>query len=136
MDPLGFQLEGDTNPYFYASGLPTVFADPLGLRFRLPNPFRPITCALSVGRKLQSSFAPNTDDKFKHCSVSCRILGECGLVGAAAAGIGKELQDAVGPGDADIADFVADFEGILCGFDTNQGKFCSDCGFVLQQRSE
>jgi hypothetical protein len=54
----------------------------------------------------------NSYDKFKHCAVSCYLdlrcpRGQVGLVG-----ILKEVKDAFGPGNAELADIKADFYGL------------------------
>lgn len=54
----------------------------------------------------------NTYDKFKHCAVSCYLSLRCGKGQVGLIGILKEVRDAFGYGNAEIADIRADFYGI------------------------
>jgi hypothetical protein len=60
------------------------------------------------------TFPPEANDEFMHCVLSCKIAGGCGAATAAATGIGKELQDIVGPGHVEASDLDADLGGIAC----------------------
>ena len=54
----------------------------------------------------------NTYDKFKHCAVSCYLGLRCGKGQVGLIGVLKEIRDAFGYGNAEIADIKADFYGI------------------------
>ena len=51
-------------------------------------------------------------DKFKHCSVSCILTLKCPAVDVLEIGIIKELVDVIGPGNAELADLKADYQGV------------------------
>jgi len=55
------------------------------------------------------------NDKFKHCTLSCRITLDCGWFGAWLVGNLKEFADVFGPGEADLKDLAADMVGIKIG---------------------
>ena len=114
-----------TSTYGYALGNPLRYEDPLGLA---PTsgivPSAVAGCAYGVAQALQNSFAPGTSDKYKHCYISGMMVTVCGpafnangsAVGAAAfLGIAKEVKDMLGPGNAELADLLADYRGIICG---------------------
>lgn len=54
----------------------------------------------------------STNDKNRHCTVSCMLALRCNDVEVLVAGYLKEFQDVFGPGDADAQDIVADKYGI------------------------
>lgn len=54
----------------------------------------------------------STNDKNRHCTVSCMLALRCNDTEVLIAGYLKEFQDVFGPGDADAQDIVADKFGI------------------------
>jgi hypothetical protein len=58
---------------------------------------------------------PGKSDKYKHCSLSCVMTIYCGPIGSLEVGALKELYDALGFGNPDIADLRADLKGIKTG---------------------
>jgi len=53
-------------------------------------------------------------DKRLHCLAAARIARQCSVTEAYLAGIGKELSDLLGAGDAEWADWRADRMGVRC----------------------
>ena len=53
-------------------------------------------------------------DKQAHCLASGLIARYCSLAEAYLAGVGKEMRDLLGPGDAEWSDWLADRRGIDC----------------------
>jgi hypothetical protein len=51
-------------------------------------------------------------DKYKHCAVSCALTLRCPATDVLELGVLKELIDVVGPGNAEINDLKADYEGV------------------------
>jgi len=82
------------------------YSDPTGL-FVSPS------CAKNVLAKEVGGLG-GTNDKYKHCVISCKIRLSCGLLTAIGAGIWKEIEDLFGEGNAEIADLIADYRGIRC----------------------
>lgn len=126
-DPMQVGVGGEVNQYQYARGNPLLFIDPRGLWPFGSGAGFSIGCAYVMAQALTPSFPPGTNDKFKHCVVSCKIQITCGPIGAAAAGVGKEILDVFGPGDADFGDAIADLDGIVCGFKSRRDPQCSNC---------
>lgn len=54
----------------------------------------------------------NSYDKFKHCAVSCYLALRCPAVEVRAVGVIKEIRDAFGYGNPEMADIKADFFGV------------------------
>jgi hypothetical protein len=54
-----------------------------------------------------------TFDKYKHCAVSCALALRCPANDVLELGALKELIDVVGPGNAEIDDLKADYDGVL-----------------------
>ena len=120
-DPIG--LIGGLNPFTYAS-YPTGQVDPRGLMGTSPGKgqYPPgqgpgtipgYSCAVQVLKS--TTFKPGASDKYKHCVVACKIAVQCGSLTSMGAGVGKEIQDLFGPGNAEWGDLVADWRGLQCG---------------------
>lgn len=56
----------------------------------------------------------NLPDKHRHCLAGGLIARYCSLSEAYLAGLGKELRDLLGPGDAEWTDWQADRAGAHC----------------------
>jgi len=74
----------------------------------------------------------NHYDKFKHCAVSCYLSLRCPRREVLAVGVMKEFYDAMGYGNAEIADLIADLKGIRL-VKKNQAKHDSDCVQLCDQ---
>jgi hypothetical protein len=53
-----------------------------------------------------------SNDKNRHCAVSCILTFRCFSTDVLAIGIAKEIYDMFTPGDADFKDIQADYRGI------------------------
>lgn len=54
--------------------------------------------------------------------VACEITRRCSKFAAIVAGIGKEIMDIVGDGNAEWEDWLADLKGIQCAEDMERDK--------------
>jgi hypothetical protein len=71
----------------------------------------PLGCMrATVAAKVPAQFG----DKHRHCLAAGMIARYCSLSEARLASWGKEVEDAIGPGDADRRDLDADYVGIGC----------------------
>jgi hypothetical protein len=108
-------VEADARPYPYVINSPLSFTDPYGLEHvQEPGFTRPLTPG-NVGDLWGTLFATIppiacaqwtrdavrrlpavSNDRYQHCLASCRIRRDCGgLVVAEAAGVGREVAQAV-----------------------------------------
>jgi hypothetical protein len=72
-----------------------------------------IVCPIFYYKKVKKiAEASGSYDKFKHCAVSCLLTLRCPAIDVLHIGILKELGDAVGPGNAEIADLKANSDGV------------------------
>lgn len=135
IDPAANYHDG-MNLYQYTMSNPIVRTDPSGQYFTAPPgypypgyPGPPIDptkvppggpypigppCITTVFNKVKPTFGPKDSDKYQHCVMSCHIKRECGILDSIGVGIGKEIIDAIGPGDADWDDIIADKDGWVC----------------------
>lgn len=63
---------------------------------------------------LQNKLPPNLPDDKAHCMASGLIARYCSIPESYLAGVGKEVRDLIGPGDAEWRDLTADRAGIKC----------------------
>lgn len=72
-------------------------------------------CALIMGETLKPAVEriPGAWDKFKHCTLSCQIGLFCPPTDTFLLGLGKEIWDIFGPGNAEWADLNADAIGTM-----------------------
>ncbi len=56
--------------------------------------------------------AEGSYDKFKHCAVSCLLALRCPATEVLELGVIKEIADIFTPGDADLDDLQADYDGV------------------------
>ena len=66
-------------------------------------------------------------DSRAHCVASGLIARYCSRSEAYLAGIGKELRDLLGPGDAEWRDWLADRTGISCSRDAADDAEIANC---------
>ena len=138
-DPIRFKGDGanlygyaisDTVNYYDITGGRRSGRDWNGNEFDNPEKNNPLSCAYKLGKQLSAILNrhPGMDDKYKHCVVTCYIYLMCGPASAAAAGIGKELQDLIDfdpDSHPDLNDLPANYEGIKCGDCNNLS--CENC---------
>lgn len=67
------------------------------------------------------------NDKRLHCLASAQIAQQCSVIEAYMAGMGKELSDLFGHGDAEWADWRADRAGVSCGRHNNSADIQACC---------
>lgn len=80
-----------------------------------PPPGLPI-CAYWFAKKYQNEVKrEGSNDKFRHCAISCVLTRSCGPQEAMDLGILKEIADLFGPGNAELEDLTADMVGITIG---------------------
>lgn len=75
---------------------------------------RPETPSLECMQAAISRMPESTDDSFRHCLATGLITRYCSASEAVIAGVGKELRDLFGRGDASLADLRADRRGLSC----------------------
>jgi hypothetical protein len=63
---------------------------------------------------MQDRLPAGLPDSQLHCIATGLIARYCSVTEASLAGIGKELKDLLGPGDAEWRDLVSDRHGIEC----------------------
>lgn len=119
----------------------------------MPRTFVPLACAwlLSAGcvslsgeRLAQSSYGcmaavvrekvpEDRSDRHRHCLAGGLIARYCSISEAYLAGLGKELGDLLGPGDAEWTDWQADRAGVRCAraspTDEDVAACCSRAGY-------
>jgi hypothetical protein len=76
---------------------------------------RPATSSYGCMQAVRAQLPASDSDKRQHCLVSAYIAQQCSVTEAYLAGIGKELRDLFGHGDAEWADWQADRAGVSCG---------------------
>ncbi|MBK9967141.1 MAG: hypothetical protein IPP07_20560 [Holophagales bacterium] len=119
-----------TNLFAYVSDNPTGWIDQDGLAGRRPEGISPgsLFCALRVYAQNKGFPVDPSKDKWKHCFVSCVMYHDCGFQATVAAGLGKEVRDALGFGTPSFWDFMADLTGTGCGSSTPSDKIaCMRC---------
>jgi hypothetical protein len=77
-------------------------------------PTRPASSSYGCMQAVRAQVPDDLDDKQQHCLASALIARQCSVTEAYLAGMGKELRDLFGAGDADWADWQADRIGIAC----------------------
>lgn len=69
----------------------------------------------------------NLPDSRAHCVASGLIARYCSRSEAYMAGLGKELRDLLGPGDAEWRDWRADRAGIACAREAKDDREIEGC---------
>lgn len=79
------------------------------------RPPRPATSSYGCMQAVTEQKLPaNLPDERSHCLAAALIARYCSTTEAYLAGMGKELRDLLGPGDAEWRDWRADRAGIDC----------------------
>jgi hypothetical protein len=78
-------------------------------------------------RVVREKVPADVKDSRAHCIASGLIARYCSATEAYLAGIGKELRDLFGPGDAEWKDWRADRAGIGCAGSSDTDASLSDC---------
>jgi hypothetical protein len=77
-------------------------------------PERPAASFRGCAEAVVAALPAGLTDAEQHCLASAGIAQRCSRFEAWAAGWGKEIRDALGEGDASIADLAADRRGRRC----------------------
>ncbi len=115
--------------------IPALFASPVlaqGQSSRLDAKRLRCTVSHLDQAKKWSETQVNRYDKFKHCAVSCYLSLRCPRREVLAVGVMKEFYDAMGYGNAELADLIADLKGIKI-VKKKQAKHDGDCVQLCDQ---
>jgi hypothetical protein len=88
---------------------------------------RPADSMLGCMQAVRAQLPENPADKRLHCLVSAQIARQCSVSEAYLAGMGKELRDLFGAGDAEWADWRADRAGVRCGRSSDEAVIEACC---------
>jgi hypothetical protein len=78
-------------------------------------------------RVMRDKVPSDVKDSRQHCLASGLIARYCSLTEAYMAGIGKELRDLFGGGDAEWSDWRADRAGVNCARAGDSDASLADC---------
>src|SRR4026208_225982 len=107
---MSFQLSLHRNPAYALAG---VLVCLVGCASAPDRPARSsVGCAEAT---LDQHLPSGLSDKRAHCIAGGLIARFCSPTEARLAGLGKEVRDAFGPGDADWSDWQATRAGVRCG---------------------
>jgi len=76
---------------------------------------------------LDRKLPPNLPDDKAHCLASGLIARYCSIPESYLAGIGKEVRDLLGPGDAEWRDLESDWAGIRCARSAESDEAVAAC---------
>ena len=88
---------------------------------------RPTTSSYGCMMAERESLPENMPDEQKHCVAAGLIARHCSVSEANMAGLGKELQDLFGRGDASWADWKMDRKGVVCARDALDDEAVTRC---------
>jgi len=83
-----------------------------------------LVCPLYHAYKLKSKVEDLPNDKLIHCSLSCMISLYCTKFDVFSIGVIKEVADALGMGDPDYKDILANIKGIELSSDAQEDEEC------------
>ena len=94
-----------------------------------------LTCSRSHIPQAQKWIEPQSSrsDKFKHCAVSCYLRLRCSSREVLLVGALKEFYDAMGYGNPEFADFLADYRGMRLAQD-GRARQDNDCVRLCSQQ--
>lgn len=88
---------------------------------------RPAVSSLGCMQAVRAQWPTELPDKRLHCLVAAQIARQCSVGEAYLAGMGKELRDLFGAGDADWNDWGADRAGVQCRTSTDSVELDACC---------
>lgn len=91
------------------------------------GPERPAASTVGCAQAVVATLPPGLNDLEKHCLASAGIAQRCSPSEAWLAGWGKELQDALGGGDASRRDLDANRLGRQCAAQSGAAEALVDC---------
>jgi hypothetical protein len=91
------------------------------------GPERPAASTVGCARAVVAALPPGSSDLEQHCLASAGIASRCSPSEAWLAGWGKELQDALGGGDASRRDLDANRHGRQCAAEHEAPEALADC---------
>jgi hypothetical protein len=88
---------------------------------------RPAHSSYGCMQAVRAQLPTDDNDKRLHCLATAQITRQCSVSEAYLAGMGKELSDLFGSGDAEWADWQADRAGVNCGRAQNSMEDIQAC---------
>jgi len=76
---------------------------------------------------LERKLPPDLPDDKAHCVASGLIARYCSIPESYLAGIGKEVRDLLGPGDAEWRDLKSDWAGVDCARRADSDEALKEC---------
>jgi hypothetical protein len=88
------------------------------------RPQNKMLCPAYYAWKLKDNLAHSANDKLKHCTLSCWLGRRCAASEVMMIGVAKEVADALGMGNSEWDDVVADARGIKLSFGASSDTRC------------
>lgn len=104
--------------------LPCLFLLPVACSSVQP---RPAMSSYGCMQAVRAELPADASDKRLHCVAAAQIARQCSVSEAYLAGMGKELADLFGRGDAEWSDWQADRAGVGCGQTQNSASDIRAC---------
>lgn len=124
--PFSLTSVSQLHPYAYVSNNPINLADPSGLF----HSFEFLAeCAYNEYLNGKNSIT-SSNDKYKHCVISCKMGRKCGQTITLLVGIIKEIIDLLDldpRSSAEFEDILADTDGLSCCSSPSTCEKCCEC---------